>query len=160
MVPIKLLLFIGVATTVFQQINSLRNCVCTRDYEPVCSNNGITFSNKCTLNCYKEEVKGLDVLFSGLCTKAHYNLDPSQQKRVDVHTLHDEVMDNCLIPRMYDPLCGSDGKTYVNEWELVCAQKIIKNLEIISRGECTLNEMDEPILLCTSSVENNTNELI
>lgn len=33
-------------------------CICTRDYSPVCGNNGVTYANKCEFQCAKDRLQG------------------------------------------------------------------------------------------------------
>lgn len=42
----------------------------------------------------------------------------------------------CACPRNYDPVCASDGETYVNECLFECAHKVHRSLTILRAGPC------------------------
>lgn len=42
----------------------------------------------------------------------------------------------CACPRMYDPICASNGKTYGNECTFLCAARKITDLRIMKRDPC------------------------
>lgn len=42
----------------------------------------------------------------------------------------------CACPRMYDPICGSNGITYGNECTFLCAQGKLSNLKMVKRDAC------------------------
>lgn len=42
-------------------------CVCTREYNPICASNGVTYSNQCYYDCEKEKNKDLGIHFMGDC---------------------------------------------------------------------------------------------
>ncbi|PHJ24122.1 kazal-type serine protease inhibitor domain-containing protein [Cystoisospora suis] len=65
------------------------DCICTKNYEPVCSTSGTTHSNECMLQCAGEEKE-----HDGPCR---------------------EGPEHKACPLNLRPVCGSDGKTYPNE---------------------------------------------
>lgn len=42
----------------------------------------------------------------------------------------------CACPDVYDPVCGSDGKTYANECELNCEKRYNTDLTVVKSGSC------------------------
>ena len=71
-----------------------RNCVCTKEYEPVCGKNGETYGNACMANCEQVEIA-----YRGKCK------DPSP---------------NCICTMEYAPVCGVNGRTYGNACAANC----------------------------------------
>lgn len=43
---------------------------------------------------------------------------------------------SCACPRMYDPICGSNGITYGNECTFLCAARKRTDLRIVRRDAC------------------------
>lgn len=42
----------------------------------------------------------------------------------------------CACPRMYDPICASNGITYGNECTFLCAQSKRTELKMVKRDAC------------------------
>ncbi|KAL4238319.1 hypothetical protein ACF0H5_003031 [Mactra antiquata] len=67
------------------------SCVCDAVYQPVCGQDGKTYTNDCELNCF-----GVEALHTGPCHPP------------------------CICPMIYMPVCGDNGKTYSNSCTMKC----------------------------------------
>lgn len=75
------IVIIGIALMVLQTVQSAavqsiddHECICTREYHPICASNGITYSNKCSYNCEKDRNKELSIKFEGECDEQEAEL--------------------------------------------------------------------------------------
>ncbi|KAM6196189.1 double-headed protease inhibitor, submandibular gland-like [Sarcoramphus papa] len=96
---------------------------CTLEYMPICGTNGVTYTNKC--NFCNAVANGLDINLRhvGECFE---QIDCSEHKGSDLICTAD-----------YNPVCGSDGKTYGNECQFCNAvSRSQETLFLKHRGEC------------------------
>ncbi|XP_037958874.1 serine protease inhibitor dipetalogastin-like [Teleopsis dalmanni] len=49
---------------------------------------------------------------------------------------YDPISADCFCPRMYIPVCGSDGRTYHNQCDLECAQTRGVAITVVREGTC------------------------
>lgn len=108
------------------------DCICPFSYIPVCGTNFVTYSNECELNCAAESPEGkrinLKVQFEGEC-------DAEEEPPTHEAEAEDEDLD-CFCTREFNPICGTDSRTYSNECNFKCAQEKKKSLRIKFFGPC------------------------
>lgn len=69
-------------------------------------------------------------------------------------TLVDDLEDLCMCPKCYDPVCGSDNRTYANMCLFECAkEKRNPDLEIQFHGDCDGNQLTITLDDCNFSSE-------
>ncbi|XP_055958196.1 agrin [Patella vulgata] len=111
--------------------------ICTEQYEPVCGYNGITYENECKLrfeNCkFKQNVQ----------IKHRKSCNGCENVKCEFYAIceSDGTQARCVCPTSCIPVeaevCGSDGKTYLNECELkVAACRRKQFISIASTGSC------------------------
>ncbi|KAM9289514.1 ovomucoid-like [Morus bassanus] len=108
--------------TGYLRSSSSRMIPCTLEYMPICGSNGVTYRNKC--NFCNAVANGLDINLRniGECSQ----IDCSDHKGGDL-----------ICTAQYDPLCGSDGRTYGNKCQFCNAVwRSGGTLFLKHRGEC------------------------
>ena len=105
-------------------------CFCAMIYEPVCGEDGKTYSNRCQADCHKVAIAA-----AGECA----------QDMVVIAAASNTT--DCACTRKYEPVCGKDGKTYGNKCQADC-----QNLQVAARGECVQDAgVTAPVKACVCS---------
>lgn len=100
-------------------------CFCTMEFFPLCGNDDQTYPNECMLKCAQRKTNSLEVKHYGECVEENQISDKA-----------DSVMEPCVCPLNYSPICGSDDRTYSNECDFNCEKNRNQGLEISHYGEC------------------------
>merc|ERR1712000_430045 len=113
-------------------------------YQPVCGSNDKTYSNGCAANC--EEVT---VQYEGACTTTTNKYggnggygawatsttkEKDDEEEANKEKDEEETKENegCICPEVYQPVCGSNDKTYSNNCTANCEEVTVQY-----EGACT-----------------------
>ncbi|XP_069724997.1 ovomucoid-like isoform X1 [Phaenicophaeus curvirostris] len=96
---------------------------CTMEYQPFCGTNGVTYRNKC--HFCSTVANGLDVNLHNV-GECFQQIDCSEQEG-----------NKLLCTAIYNPLCGSDSRTYMNKCQFCRAVLRSRGtLFLRHHGEC------------------------
>ncbi|XP_014097958.2 double-headed protease inhibitor, submandibular gland [Bactrocera oleae] len=122
------------------------DCICGRQYSPVCASDSQTYSNRCMYECARTKLKAmgrsLELVRSGVCageTRGRKHVAVAEPL-VDAVADEDKDLDSCICERSLTPVCGTDNRTYKNRCLFECKRSILarvgKVLSILRQGVC------------------------
>ncbi|XP_054697881.1 serine protease inhibitor Kazal-type 10-like [Grus americana] len=141
---------VGLDCTGYLRSSSGRAVPCTLEYNPICGTNGVTYRNKCTF-C-NAVANGLDLNLRnfGQCFQdggSFYRSpapawNPPRRRQPFTNfpnqiDCNEQKGNNLICTNEYNPLCGSDGRTYGNKCQFCSAVLRSRgNLFLRYHGEC------------------------
>ncbi|XP_017778276.1 PREDICTED: serine protease inhibitor dipetalogastin-like [Nicrophorus vespilloides] len=90
-------------------------CPCTKEVNPVCGNNEVTYANPCLLRCEQKTDGVLQFLYPGNCGVPVFD---------------------CPCTRDLNSVCGTNGFTYTNPCLFRCAKETFDSIGVAYSGEC------------------------
>jgi coxsackievirus/adenovirus receptor len=112
-------------------------CACPMIYRPVCGSDGITYPNDCLFTRCRTPDFTATIVHQGPCKQpaAAAGAAGAAATRPTISALR-PMPGACACPRIYRPVCGSDGMTYSNDCELTRCRALDNIVTVAYQGPC------------------------
>lgn len=116
-------------------------CACPMIYRPVCGSDGITYPSDCLFTRCHLPGFTVTIVSQGPCSQpAVAAAGAGVAAAKPIASALRPMPGACACPRIYKPVCGSDGITYSNDCELTRCRALDSIVTVAYQGPCHIGQ--------------------